>query len=188
MRPRLGRQHIWPTIIITVLGGNLVLGVTLMRVAAADEHFAVEPDYYRRAVGWDTTQAQARASRALGWQVHPALGAVTGAPIPLTLVLTDAAGRPLAGATLEVEGRAVAHATELVGGALAATATPGAYAAVLPIMRAGLWEFRVRARRGADRLVTDVRLETRPDGPAVVVVHRPGAADPARVAAGMRPE
>ncbi len=182
------RGRVWPTIVIAVLAGNLLLGITLMRVAAADEHFAVEPDYYRRAVGWDSTQAQARATVALGWRVHAALGPVTGAPLLLTLVLTDAAGRPLAGATVTVEGREVAYATNLVGGALPATASPGAYAAPVAITRAGLWELTVRATRGSERIVTALRLDARTDGPAQPVDRRPGAADPARVAAGMRPE
>ena len=41
MKSLFRRDRIWPGIIIVTLGGNLALGVTLMRVANADPHFAV---------------------------------------------------------------------------------------------------------------------------------------------------
>lgn len=182
------RDHLWPAVITAALLGNVVLGITLMRVAAADPHFAVEPDYYRRAVGWDTTQAQAREARELGWRVMPALGPLTGDSLPLTLMLTDAVGMPLDGATLTVEARAVAHASEVHTAALTSSAAAGIHTALLPIRRPGLWELRVVAVRGDDRLATQLRLDAHPDRPARVVTARPGRADPERLAAGMRPE
>jgi nitrogen fixation protein FixH len=186
--PLLRRDRVWPAIIVTALLGNVTLGIVLMRVAADDPHFAVEPDYYRRAVGWDTTQAQARRNLELGWQVVPALGPVGGGEVPLTLVLTDAGGAPLDGASVSVEARAVAHAAEVVAANLLPTGAPGTYTAALPVAREGLWEVRAVAVRGADRLTADLRLDARRDGPARVVTARPGTADPERVAAGLRVE
>lgn len=188
MKSLFRRDRIWPGIIIVTLGGNLALGVTLMRVANADPHFAVEPDYYRRAVGWDSTQAQAQASAERGWRVHPSLGAVTGEPLPLTLVVTDADGVPLDGVEVTVEGRAVAHATEVFNASLLPTDNIGAYRAMMPIGRTGIWELRLRLRRGDALVVQQLRLELSDHADATVVHHIPGAADPARVAAGMRRE
>jgi nitrogen fixation protein FixH len=188
MSPLLRRDRIWPAIIVTLLLGNVTLGVVLMRVASGDPHFAVEPDYYRRAVGWDSTQAQARQNLALGWQLVPALGAVGGGDPLLTLVLRDASGAPLDGASVSVEARAVAHASDVLAANLLPTGTPGTYAADLPVAREGLWEVRAVAIRGEDQLTAQLRLDARRDGPAVVVTERPGAADPERVAAGLRVE
>lgn len=186
MSPLLRRDRIWPAIIITVLLGNVTLGIVLMRVANSDPHFAIEPDYYRRAVGWDTTQAQARQNLALGWQLQPTLGAVGGREVPLTLALTDAEGVPLDGASVSVEARAVAHANELLVANLLPTGAAGTYTADLAVAREGLWEFRVVAIRGDARLTAQLRLDARRDGPAVIVTDRPGVADPDRVAAGLR--
>lgn len=186
MSPLIRRDRIWPAIIITVLLGNVTLGIVLMRVANSDPHFAIEPDYYRRAVGWDTTQAQARQNVALGWQVHPILGAVGGGDVPLTLTLTDAAGAPLDGASVSVEALAVAHANEVLVANLLPTGVAGTYTAALPVAREGLWEFRVVAIRGEARLTAQLRFDARRDGPALIVTERPGAADPDRVAAGLR--
>lgn len=188
MKPLFRRDQIWPSIVIVALGGNLALGVTLMRVANADPHFAVEPDYYRRAVGWDSIQAQARESAELGWRVHPSLGAVTGEPLALILVVTDAAGVPLEGVELSVEGRAVAHAANAVNASLLPTENVGAYRAVMPITRTGLWEFRLRLRRGDALTTQQLRMKLSDHAAATVVRDHPGAADPARVAAGMRRE
>jgi nitrogen fixation protein FixH len=186
MSPLLRRDRIWPAIIVSVLLGNVTLGIVLMRVANSDPHFAIEPDYYRRAVGWDTTQAQARQNLALGWQLQPTLGAVGGGEVPLTLLLTDAAGGPLDGASVSVEARAVAHANEVFVANLLPTGVAGAYTAGLPVARTGLWEIRVVAIRGDARLTAQLRLDARRDGPAVLVTDRPGLADPDRVAAGLR--
>lgn len=188
MSPLLRPERVWPTIIVTLLLGNVTLGVVLMRVASADPHFAVEPDYYRRAVGWDSTQAQARQNIALGWQVTPSLGGVGGGETPFTILLTDATGVPLDGASVSVEARAVAHAADLLTAHLLPTGTPGTYAAMLPVAREGLWEVRAVAVRGDARLTAELRLDARRGGPATVVTARPGAADPDRVAAGLRVE
>jgi hypothetical protein len=188
MSPVFRRDRIWPAIITTLLLGNVTLGIVLMRVAGSDPHFAIEPDYYRRAVGWDTTQAQARQNLALGWRLAPTLGAVGGGEVPLTLHLTNAEGVPLDGASVSIEARAVAHATEVVAANLLPTGVAGEYTAMIPVTREGLWEVRTVAVRGADRLTAQLRLDARRGGPALVVTDRPGAADPDRVAAGLRIE
>lgn len=187
MTPRFRKDRVWPTLIVLALLGNVALGVTLMRVAADDPHFAVEPDYYRKAVAWDSAQALAAATAALGWHAEPVVGAVAGdAPVPVAVQLTDREGRPLEGAAVALEARAVAHAAEPLAAPLAPGAAPGRYEAMLPVARTGLWELRVQVVRGSDLAAFHLRVEARADGPAVVVADRPGAADPDRVAAGTR--
>ena len=182
------RRRLWPTIIIAALGGHVILGVTLMRVAAADPHFAVEPDYYRRAVGWDTTQAQARRSRESGWRVVPSLGAFTGEPLQLTLTVTDSLGQGIDSATVRVGIRSVAHAGPQTAVALAPAAGTGHYAAHVPVTHIGLWDLFVEVDRGAQRVTNRLRVTIHPDRPATLSMQVPGGADPARVAAGMRRE
>lgn len=182
------RRRIWPMIVIAALGAHVVLGVTLMRVAAADPHFAVEPDYYRRAVGWDTTQAQARRSRESGWRMLPSLGPVTGEPLRLTLTLTDSLGRSIDSARVRVGIRSVAHAGALTVVAFAQLAGPGQYVADVPVTHSGLWDLFVEADRGAERVTRRLRVTLHSDRPATPWDQVPGAPDPARVAAGMRRE
>lgn len=173
------KERIWPTLIITVLAGNLVLGVFLVRLANSDRHFAVEPDYYRRAVEWDATQAQARANRALGWTIEPTLGplAATG-PTPLALAVRDATGAPVDGATVTLEARQVAHASELVTAHLPADGASGRYAAAVVLPREGIWELRIAVARGPERFTDDLRLEASRHADAVTVTRRPGDPPP----------
>ena len=43
-------------------------------VAANDDRgIAIEPDYYQKAVAWDSSMAQARENRRSGWRVTPSL-------------------------------------------------------------------------------------------------------------------
>lgn len=143
-----GRGWLWPLGLALALalsaGGNVVF----MVLASRDASFAVEPDYYRKALDWDRTMAQASANRALGWMAT--VDEVVPAPGGRRLVvrLIDREGRPVDGAQVTVEGRHGARAAEVVHGRLAG-AGQGRYAAELPLGRAGLWELRVRAERAA---------------------------------------
>lgn len=186
MSPLLRKDRVWPTIVVALLGGNLALGAVLIRVANADPHFAVEPDYYRRAVDWDSTRAQAARNAALGWTWTPSLGAVRGDRVPMMLAITTRDGTPVDGATVTVEARAVAHASDVLVDTLAARGA-GWYGTALPMRRTGLWEFRLRATRGETVATTELRLDARADGEAAVVTARPGAADSTRLRAGTRP-
>ena len=181
------KERIWPAIIIGALAANVVFGIVLARVANRGSSLAVEPDYYTKAVQWDSAVAEARRSSALGWHVSPALTAVgdeQGAV--LSLAMRDAAGAPIIGAVVRVEARQVAHADENLVATLVAD-DPGAYRAALPMVRAGLWEVRVDATRGAEHFTTMLRLDASRSGAGVVVTERPGDPIPERVTAGTRP-
>ncbi|MHB1328795.1 MAG: FixH family protein [Gemmatimonadales bacterium] len=181
------RDRIWPTAIALVLLGNVALGITLMRVASADPHFAVEPDYYRRAIGWDTTQARANQSAALGWQVHPTLAALSRDSTPFAVLLTERDGTPLDSARIEVVARPIAHANLAVSRVLAPRGA-GRYDTAMAIDQAGLWEFLVTVDYAGERLVAPLRIDARSDAAGTLVLDRPGQPDPARVAAGLRRE
>ena len=48
----------WPVVIVSLLVGGAAANIGFMIVANRDPTFAVEPDYYRKAVDWDRTMAQ----------------------------------------------------------------------------------------------------------------------------------
>lgn len=179
MSPWIPKHRIWPTIIIAVLVIDVAVGFVLMRVANSDPHAAVEPDYYQKAVDWDSTMAQARRNAALGWQVKPALGAISAAhDANLELGIVDGTGAMVRGAVVEVEAVQVAHAEEVVRGQLAEGGDSSGYSARLPFGRPGLWEVRIVATRGSDRYTADLRLDASRTGMAAVVTARPGDARP----------
>lgn len=188
MSPIMRKERIWPTIVVVVLGGYVVFGLAAARLASHDPHYAIESDYYGKAVAWDSTLAQARRSAALGWRLTPTLGPIgDGTAAVLVIELRDSSGAPVADAAVTVEARQVAHADDVVRATLA-RGNDGAYAARLPLRRAGLWECRVVATRAADRFAASVRLDASATGTATVVTDRPGDPAAARLKAGTRRE
>ena len=70
----------WPVAIVGLLVGGAAANIGLMIVANRDATFAVEPDYYRKAVDWDRTMAQEARNVELGWRVSAQLEPVDGGP------------------------------------------------------------------------------------------------------------
>lgn len=156
-----GKGWYWPLVVIGLLAGGAGSNVWLMLVATGDASFAVEPDYYRKALDWDRTMAQELRNVELGWSVSARLERA-GRPGQARLAarVTDRAGAPLGGARVTVEAFASARASRIVS----ATLDPegdGVYAASLPAGRPGLWELRVRVTRGADVFTQTISQDLR---------------------------
>ena len=149
----------WPVAIVTVLLLQVGFGIWMARTANNDPNFAIEPDYYNRAVNWDSTMAQSRRDKALGWQAIASLTRDTGRTAALRVVLVDAAGRPLVADSVHAEALAVAHAGTVH--TLVLTPDAGGYAAQVPIAANGLWDVSIRAARGRDLFTARLRTELR---------------------------
>ncbi|QYK49322.1 MAG: FixH family protein [Phycisphaeraceae bacterium] len=136
-----------------------VVGVTIYLVSR-DTHFAVEPDYYQRAVEWDASKAELARSAALGWNAAldvPDARSASGNRT-LTIRLTDRDGQPITGANIDVvafhHGSAAARfeAVMVERGA-------GIYQGEVPLRDAGLHEVRLIASRDDEHFVTSVRQD-----------------------------
>jgi nitrogen fixation protein FixH len=150
-----------------LLLGSMLLGLgTLAHIAIDDPHFALEPNYYDKAVHWDRTRAEASDSRALGLRVSssaPSVGADGSAELELRVL--DAKGAPFASAAVEVDAFPNAFATRRQHVTLR-EAAPGVYRAKLEHTVPGLWELRVVVTRGAARYHEALRPELRKAGAA----------------------
>jgi nitrogen fixation protein FixH len=155
MRP----ERIWPLAVVAVLVATIGVYVFLYRIAAGQGSATVEPDYYRRAVQWDSTMAQERGSESLGWQLTAQAGPMArDGQSALLARFHDRAGRPLDSLVVRVEAIHNLDAGHPREAALAA-AGPGAYSARLPLGRPGLWELRLDARRGREHYVASIRRD-----------------------------
>ncbi|MGC4094851.1 MAG: FixH family protein [Polyangiaceae bacterium] len=120
-----------------------------------DPGFALEGNYYEKAVRWDETQAQAAESERLGYRLE-FLG-LNGAG-ELDLRLLDARGGALTRARLRAEAFPIARSNQprmLDFHEL----TNGVYASTLSSARAGLWELRCRADIDGRRFTQTLRIE-----------------------------
>jgi nitrogen fixation protein FixH len=143
----------WPFIIVGLLVVSAGANLAFVAVATSDPAFAVEADYYQKAVQFDQIQAAQAKSDALGWTTS-----MQADHQGLTVTLLDKAGAPVSGAKVQVIAFHNARAGDTVGGAL--TSGPaGTYSLKQDFLRKGIWEYRLRADRGGDHFMTKVRKE-----------------------------
>ena len=155
--------RIWAWVPALLLGGLLGTQLTVLHYVLDDPSFALESDYYRKAVSWDAQRALDRESAALGWQAQ--LTATPAAHRTLLRVqLKDSGAGALAGATVRLQAFANARAARQFEVALAET-LPGSYEGELPSAADGLWEFRLQVTRGTARFAKIVRLSVEAASP-----------------------
>lgn len=146
-------------LLASLVGGELWMVYT----AVHDPGFAVEKDYYKKALQWDATEEQTAQNEKLGWRL-----ALDTAPAPdrrvnVRVALRDNAGRPLRGANVKVDTFFNARAGQILHAELREE-SDGSYVAALPIAHRGLWEFRFTATQGGVRFTDVVRKDVDPSG------------------------
>ena len=153
--------RLWPLALGAVLALTVGANVAVFQAAHDRNAAAVEPDYYRKAVRWDSTMAEERRSAALGWHADAGLGAVAPGGTLLTVRLAGPDGAPLDGATVQVTAIHNLDALRHVSARLEALGS-GVYGARLPLRHAGLWELRLEAVRGDERFRATLRRDAAP--------------------------
>lgn len=152
----------WPIGIALVLALTVGSNIWMAIIASSDEAFAVEPDYYRKAVHFDDEMALRAESARLGWSVRPELRLGTpSAPGRLAVKVRDAAGAPVPGATVTLVAMHNARASRQLTATLA-DAGDGRYETALDAQRPGEWELRLMVTRGSDRFATRARIDAAP--------------------------
>jgi hypothetical protein len=148
----------WPIGISLVLAATVVANAVLYYVAGADPSFAIEPNYYAKAVTWDSTVAQTERNTSLGWRLAPTLTPfVPHVGARLSVTLADADGAPISDAVVKVSALYNARANNV----LESTLRPSAqgYDAILGVSHAGQWEFRFDVKRRGQHFTRTVRLD-----------------------------
>ena len=153
--------RLWPVAIIGVLALTVGANAWILYEASRDPNgAALESDYYRKAVAYDSTLAQSRRDVTLGWRLAVTTGAYDPAGTPLTLSLVDRDGQPLTGATIDL---VAIH--NLEGGrelsSSFVTGSDGSATQCVPLHHAGLWQLRFDVRHGGEHFTSDVRHEVR---------------------------
>ena len=151
--------RLWPVAIVGVLAITVGANAWILYEANRDPNATVvEPDYYRKAVAYDTTLGQERRDAALGWRLAAVPGAFESAGTPLAMTLADRDGRALAGAVVTLVAIHNLDAGHVVSARLVTDAEGRARERVA-FDRTGLWELRFEVRLGAERFTTDVHCD-----------------------------
>ena len=151
------RGLLWVWLPVALLSLSFLGAITTAAIAVSDPSFAVEPDYYQKALNWDEHQAALERSARLGWKATLRIGAgVVGSEV--VVELRDRSGGPVDGASVRLEAFHNARRAHVVAARMQ-PAGGGAYRAEMPLRRAGLWEFRLEARRSGDRFLHTARQD-----------------------------
>ncbi|HEV8247643.1 MAG TPA: FixH family protein [Polyangiaceae bacterium] len=153
-----GAQNHWAYVPIGMIAAMLLGLGSLARIAVNDPGFAVEKDYYKKALSWDGEMAQQADNQRLGWQTELDVDAFSPLGSSVTIRIRDGKGEPVRGAAVQVEAFPNARASELLHARFEAL-RDGNYRAQMPLDRSGLWEFRVSAQSGDDHATAIVRRD-----------------------------
>lgn len=148
----------WALFPIGLLAILVSVQLVLLSLSRNDPSFAVEPEYYQKAVGWDRLQEQRQANAQLGWQATVILQ--TASP-ELSVQLRDGAGRPLTEA--RVTALAFPNARAALQQELTLSETsPGIYASPVRVIHPGEWEIRLTATRQSETFTHVARVTPAP--------------------------
>jgi nitrogen fixation protein FixH len=150
-------QTLWPLAVVAALAFTIAANVALFVVAGDSRHIGVEPDYYGKAVAWDSTMARRDESLALGWRLDAAIAPADGGAT-VRVSLNDRNGDPLPGAIVRLEAIHNLDPDGRLEARLPGVA-PGIYQSVVPLRHRGLWELRFDVVRGTDRFSTSLRRD-----------------------------
>ena len=154
----------WPISMAAILVMVVALNIWVAVIANDDPSFSIEPNYYQKAVAWDSSMAQARHNAALNWSLTPTLGAfATDRGATLRVRLTDSTGAAIHDARIHVAALYNARANAVYTATLDPDG-PDAYVVMLPVHHAGEWELRFDVTRGPDRFTATARVEAIPAG------------------------
>ncbi|HET9951473.1 MAG TPA: FixH family protein [Candidatus Eisenbacteria bacterium] len=151
---------LWPVAVVGALVVTVGANIAILVLANDSDKAVVEPNYYEKAVAWDSTMAQGRRNESLGWSIGATL-APSAVGARLHANLADREGAPLPGALIRVEAIHNADAARRIEGTLR-DAGGGAYEADLPLRHAGLWELRFTVERDGALFTLDLRRDLAP--------------------------
>jgi hypothetical protein len=156
-RADLGNGRFWALVPVLLLGLSSAGLLVMASIAGDDPGFALEQDYYARAVNFDQEQRQRGENERLGYHVR--LDCAPGRQgTELVVAVTDRTGAKLEGAAVSVEAFANARAGDIRRMTFVERQN-GTYAALLGAARPGIWEFRFVVERDGDRFTQMLRDE-----------------------------
>lgn len=157
----------WALVPVALLLSS-ALGVGSMAfIATRDPHFAIETDYYQKAIRWDEAQSQAAVNRQLGYVIElPAVIAFdSDGRVTLDLSIRDAHGQPVTGVRLTGNAFANAYSAKLVRLQFEEQLA-GHYRAQISVNHRGQWVFQLIGKTQGQSFTSDVRADLVPGGSA----------------------
>lgn len=138
----------WGSLVVGLLGIQVVVGVGAVILATGDPSVSVVPDYYDKALRWDDEKQSRADSEALGWQADISVpgGADRNGDRTVVVRLRDEEGTAIDGAAVIMSVYHHARASELQELELRGHGD-GHYSGTARMPQGGLWQFELRSIR-----------------------------------------
>jgi len=137
-------KRFWVTLVVVLLGLQLVIGGISIHLATSDPTVAVIPDYHQASLNWDAAKAQRSAAERLGWKLRLSAAEIADENgfRAVELQVENATGEPVD--ELQVAGQLYRHARagELTPIFLKSVGN-GRYLTMAPMQASGLWQIEV---------------------------------------------
>lgn len=137
-------KRFWVSLVVLLLGMQLVIGGFAIYLATGDPSVAVVPDYHTAALNWDAAKQADLAAARMGWTVDVTTSDVADdrGMRATEVVVVDEAGTPVD--TLRINVRAYRHARARdVKTFELPSVGKGRYLALAPVRQPGIWQFDV---------------------------------------------
>jgi hypothetical protein len=142
----------WAAVPVVLLG-TLTGGLGIVAyVATRDPSFAIERDYYKKAVDYDQLRAQDETNEKLGWRLD-VKARTAGSTIQLDAKVDDAHGKAVKDAEIQVEAFPISRSANVT------TTRFASGTAQLPLVTTGLWELRFTVDAHEKRFTQTVRRD-----------------------------
>lgn len=158
------QSHVWiPGSFVAMFGVVLLAnGVMIWTALGTWRGLSTESPWEAGARYNATLDAQA-AQDALGWDLDVAVARQTGTTVRVRVALHDAEGAPLAAERVTVGFVRPTHEGYDTTARLSPSGAPGRYVGHAEVPLDGLWDLRIAAERGADRLHVTRRVTLHPE-------------------------
>jgi len=149
----------WPIFVVALLGVTVVVNTVMLMIALSDPSFAIEENYYQKAVDWDKKREQLAINKKLGWSLQ--METVSKSAHDKTLIrvkLVDKNNKPITGAQIKAvyfhNARAsVKSKLEFI----AQKPNTDGYLAQTYLRSSGLWIFRCEVKAGKSFFTETIR-------------------------------
>ena len=137
-------KRFWLSLVVLLLGLQLIIGFVAIRLATGDRSVAIVPDYHNAALNWDVEHASRTLSDRKGWalDIHVSEQADTTGKRAIRVSIIDQQGQSVDDLALKATAFHHARGNEAINFDLNPIGN-GVYQALAPIGRRGIWELRL---------------------------------------------
>ena len=150
----------WPWLLVGLLVSGSSFNLYMVHRALSDPSFAVEKNYYKKALQWDQTMAQKRTNAKLGWaikaNVKPHLKK-NKASIKVHAKVVDKSGQVVKDAHVSFEAFHNARSARRFNKDM--RRYNDSHNTTIPTYRQGIWVFQYTVLRGKQRFTQTLRTE-----------------------------